>query len=106
MKRRTLVRGAGIPLAFLAISVWAQSETRVYDNTLRRIENPKPILADHPQWIQPIVEEAHYEAAPIVDDDAANITLRAWRFSYNARGIIEMPNHLRGDQTALIVVHP
>ena len=29
-----------------------------------------------------------------------------WRFSYNARGIIEMPNRLRADRTAVIVVHP
>jgi nicotinamidase-related amidase len=32
--------------------------------------------------------------------------VRAWRFSYNARGIIEMPNHLKAADTALIVVHP
>ena len=36
----------------------------------------------------------------------ADLEVRAWRFSYNARGIIEMPNRLRGDKTALIVVHP
>lgn len=82
------------------------TSSRVYDNTLRRINNPKPILADHPEWFQPIQEEAHYEAAPLVIDENANIDIRAWRFSYNARGIIEMPNHLRGDQTALMVVHP
>ena len=32
--------------------------------------------------------------------------MRAWRFSYNARGIIEVPNRLRADRTAVIVVHP
>ena len=32
--------------------------------------------------------------------------MRAWRFSYNARGIIEMPNRLRAAQTAVIMVHP
>jgi hypothetical protein len=32
--------------------------------------------------------------------------VRAWRFSYNARGIIEMPNRLRAAATALIMVHP
>ncbi len=32
--------------------------------------------------------------------------MRAWRFSYNARGIIEMPNRLRAGQTAVIMVHP
>src|SRR5205807_6222921 len=29
-----------------------------------------------------------------------------WRFSSNARGIIELPNRLRAAQTALIMVHP
>ena len=32
--------------------------------------------------------------------------MRAWRFSYNARGIIEMPNRLKLKQTAVIMVHP
>jgi hypothetical protein len=32
--------------------------------------------------------------------------VRAWRFSYNARGIIEMPNRLRAAHTAIIMVHP
>jgi nicotinamidase-related amidase len=34
------------------------------------------------------------------------LDVRAWRFSYNARGIIEMPNRLRADRTAVIMVHP
>jgi hypothetical protein len=32
--------------------------------------------------------------------------VRAWRFSYNARGVIEVPNRLRARDTALVVVHP
>jgi nicotinamidase-related amidase len=32
--------------------------------------------------------------------------VRAWRLSYNARGIIEMPNRLRANKTAVIMVHP
>jgi nicotinamidase-related amidase len=32
--------------------------------------------------------------------------VRAWRWSYNARGIIEMPNHLLARQTVIIMVHP
>ena len=36
----------------------------------------------------------------------ADLDVRAWRFSYNARGIIEVPNRLRADRTAVIVVHP
>src|SRR5438046_8399938 len=43
----------------------------------------------------------------LVDDgEGADLEVRAWRFSYNARGIIEMPNRLRAAETALIVVHP
>ncbi len=52
------------------------------------------------------MESTHFEAAPIVDDENADLHVRAWRFSYNARGIVEMPNHLRADETAVIMVHP
>jgi nicotinamidase-related amidase len=79
---------------------------RTYDNRLTRIDNPRPLLADYPEFFEPIVEQAHFEAPPIVADEGADLQVRAWRFSYNARGIIEMPNYLRGDQTAVIMVHP
>jgi len=79
---------------------------RDYDNTLRLIPDPQPLLADHPEFFEPILEQAHYEAAPIVVDNDADLDVRAWRFSYNARGIIEMPNHLRAAETAVIMVHP
>jgi nicotinamidase-related amidase len=42
----------------------------------------------------------------LVDDGDGDLSVRAWRFSYNARGIIEMPNRLRAAATAVIVVHP
>lgn len=77
-----------------------------YENRLKRLENPKPLLADHPEFFEPIIEEAHFEAPAIVNDEAADLHVRAWRFSYNARGIIEMPNHLRAKETAVIMVHP
>jgi hypothetical protein len=80
--------------------------TRVYQNQLVRIEHPKPLLADHPEFFEPIIEQAHFEAPPLVVDEAADLHVRAWRFSYNARGIIEMPNHLKASQTAVIMVHP
>jgi nicotinamidase-related amidase len=84
----------------------AEETQRVYRNELRVIENPKPVLADYPQFVQPVLEERHYEAPVLVDDPGADLDVRAWRFSYNARGIIEIPNCLRADQTAVIVVHP
>jgi hypothetical protein len=42
----------------------------------------------------------------LIDDPNADLEVRAWRFSYNARGIIEVPNRLRSNRTAVIVVHP
>ncbi|TVQ02223.1 MAG: isochorismatase family protein [Planctomycetaceae bacterium] len=82
------------------------SEPRAYLNVLRPIENPQPLLADHPEFFEPIREQQHFEAAAIVDDAEADLSVRAWRFSYNARGIIEMPNRLSASQTAIIMVHP
>ncbi len=82
------------------------SSARTYNNHLVRIEQPKPLLADHPEFFEPIIEQAHFEAPPLVVDEGADLHVRAWRFSYNARGIIEMPNHLRASQTAVIMVHP
>jgi nicotinamidase-related amidase len=79
---------------------------RVYENRLVRIEKPKPLLADHPEFFEPIVEEAHFEAPRLVDDEKADLSVRAWRFTYNGRGIVEMPNRLRAKDTAVIMVHP
>ncbi len=92
-------------------ATWSQDVStatpgRSYDNRLRRIENPQPLVAAYPEYFEPIVEDVHYEAAAIVDDPEADLHVRAWRFSYNARGIIEMPNHLRAAETAVIMVHP
>ena len=36
----------------------------------------------------------------------ADLEVRAWRFSYNARGIIKMPNRLEARAIAVIMVHP
>lgn len=99
-------------LAFVgAIAPWAAADeppprARIYENRLRRIDEPRPLLADYPEFFEPIREEAHFEAPPIVVDEGADLHVRAWRFSYNARGIIEMPNHLRAKETAVIMVHP
>jgi nicotinamidase-related amidase len=77
-----------------------------YDNQLRLLKNAPPLLADHPDWVEPIRETNRFEAAAIVNDEKADLHVRAWRWSYNARGIIEMPNHLRAAHTAIIMVHP
>ena len=83
-----------------------EPQPRTYHNQLRRIENAKPLLADYPEYFEPIQEEMHFEAPAIVNDEGADLHVRAWRFSYNSRGIIEMPNHLRAAETAAIMVHP
>jgi hypothetical protein len=80
--------------------------SRVYDNRLVPIKNPQPLLGDYPEFVQPIVEERRFEAPPIIDEEGADLDVRAWRFCYNARGIIEMPNHLKAANTAVICVHP
>jgi nicotinamidase-related amidase len=79
---------------------------RTYENHLKRLSNPRPILADYPEFVEPVHEVTRYEAPILVDEPGADLEVRAWRFSYNARGIVEMPNRLRAGKTALIVVHP
>jgi nicotinamidase-related amidase len=81
-------------------------QPRVYRNRLTPLTDPKPLLADHPEFIEPVREVARFEGPVLVDDADADLNVRAWRFCYNARGIIEMPNRLRAGATALIVVHP
>ncbi|MCA9050131.1 MAG: isochorismatase family protein [Planctomycetaceae bacterium] len=82
------------------------SSRRVYHNTLRPIADPRPLLADYPEFFLPIIEQAHYEAPAVVDDADGELQVRAWRFSYNVRGIVELPNRLKASQTAVIMVHP
>lgn len=94
--------------AFVAMGISAAelTATREYRNRLVPIRKPKPLLADHPEWVEPIREKQRWEAPPLVDDADADLHVRAWRWNYNARGIIEIPNHLRANQTAIILVHP
>jgi nicotinamidase-related amidase len=80
--------------------------SRTYENRLTRLVDPPPLLADYPEFVEPVRETVRYEAPRLVDDANADLDVRAWRFSYNARGIIEMPNRLRAAETAVIMVHP
>lgn len=97
------VLGLGVSLTG---QVFAQPEGRAYDNRLKRLDNPAPLLNDYPEFLAPVREVTRYEAPTLVEDDGADLAVRAWRFSYNARGIIEMPNLLKGERTAVIMVHP
>ena len=92
---------------FLSHHISAQAQQTIpYQNTLTRIPNPNPILADYPDYVTPILENVHYQAPPLVNDPRGTLHVRAWRFSYNARGIIEIPNVLDPRQTAIVCVHP
>ncbi|MAG92786.1 MAG: hypothetical protein CMJ48_03425, partial [Planctomycetaceae bacterium] len=79
---------------------------RVYENRLVSLDDPPALLGDYPEFVEPVKELRRFAAPRLVDDAGANLSVRAWRFSYNARGIIEMPNRLRADRTAVIMVHP
>src|SRR5215471_5035234 len=100
------------PAAFAVVGLFLiaggalDQDIRTYENVLTPIKDAKPILADHPEFVAPIKERARFEAPILVDDKEADMSVRAWRFSYNARGIIEMPNRLRAKDTAVIMVHP
>ena len=89
-----------------ATGSFAEEPARQYQNTLKLLKNPPPLLADYPEFIEPVKELTRYEAPLLVDDEGADLEVRAWRFSYNARGIIEMPNKLKAADTAVIMVHP
>ena len=79
---------------------------RVYQNELKLLADPPPLLGDYPEFVEPVRELRRYEAPLLVNDEGADLSVRAWRFSYNARGIIEMPNRLKASATAVIMVHP
>jgi nicotinamidase-related amidase len=78
----------------------------MYDNTLTPIQNGPPILADHPRYVEPLQAEQRFLAPPLVNDPGGTLRVRAWRYWYNARGIVETENRLDGSATAVVVVHP
>src|SRR5262245_20984945 len=55
----------------------------VYKNTLTPIKDPQPLLADYPEFVQPVAEVRRFEAPAIIDEKGADLEVRAWRFSYN-----------------------
>ncbi|MCX7824308.1 MAG: cysteine hydrolase [Verrucomicrobiae bacterium] len=81
-------------------------DSTIYRNTLTPIAKPSPILADYPEFVAPVTERARFLAPCLVSDRDASLAVRAWRWSYNARGIVEMENLLDARQTAVVVVHP
>ncbi|MHB9107304.1 MAG: cysteine hydrolase family protein [Armatimonadota bacterium] len=77
-----------------------------YHNTLTPIFDGPPILADYPQFVEPLQAENRFLAPPIVNDDGGTLLVRSWRYWYNPRGIVEFENRLDAAATAVIVVHP
>src|SRR6266404_9399511 len=90
----------------VSVPVRAQDKPRVYENRLTPLKDPPPLLADHPEYVEPIKTGPRFEAPILIDDKDADLDVRAWRFSYNARGIVEVPNRLSAKATAIIIVHP
>lgn len=78
----------------------------LYNNTLEKIKNPLPLLADYPQYVEPLPYEDRYLAPPVVDEKDGDLIVRSWRYWYNARGIVEMSNRLEAKATAIVNVHP
>jgi hypothetical protein len=107
LRKAAIILAVLFPLGLLT-GVVGQEKTlqRIYKNKLTPIADPKPLLADYPQYVEPVRDTVRFEAPTLVDEPNADLHVRAWRFSYNARGIIEMPNRLRADKTAVIMVHP
>ncbi len=104
---KQFVGGFMIAIAMVAAATRiGAEETQFYENKLTPIENPRPILADFPEFCEPVHETNRFAAPPLVVDKRATLEVHAWRFSYNARGIIELANQLDGKATAVIVVHP
>ena len=61
-------------------------EQRMYPNKLTRVAHPQPILADYPEFVEPVREMTRWEAPALVNEPGGNLQVRAWRFSYNAHG--------------------
>src|SRR5438128_7694533 len=91
---------------FDAAAILGGDAASAYVNRLTPVSKPRPIFADYPDYVEPLGPTTRFEAAALVDEPEANLEVRAWRFSYNARAVIEMPNRLVAARTAVIVVHP
>ena len=101
--RHAILFFVGATVTLLGILIGTpRTEDRRYENRLTPIASPTPLLADHPEFVEPIRETARFEAPVLVDEVNADLDVRAWRFSYNARAIIEMPNRLQAAATAVI----
>ncbi len=51
-----------------------------YQNRLERLNNPPPLLADYPEFVEPLRCDDRYLAPPVVDEADAGLTVRCWRY--------------------------
>ena len=74
-------RSAALWLAMAACAssppIHGAETNRVYENRLVPLTNGPPLLADHPEFVQPIEELGRYEAPAIVNDARADLHVRA-----------------------------
>jgi len=77
-----------------------------YTLTLQEVADGPPILADYPHWVEPLQTDRRFLAPPLVDDANGTVLVRAWRYWYNVRGIVETENRLDARATAAVMVHP
>jgi nicotinamidase-related amidase len=82
------------------------SAPMTYDMSLRPVVDGPSILADFPEYIEPLRADRRSLGAPLVDDPGGRLRVRAWRYCYNVRGIVETENRLDAKATAVVVVHP
>ena len=55
----------------------SEMEGRVYENTLRPVVAPGPLLADWPRFVSPVVAATRFEGPPLVEDPGADLAVRA-----------------------------
>lgn len=82
--RRALARvvTAFVPSILLVHFAWVVSAhepaaPRDYSNRLVKLKDSAPLLADYPEFVQPIEEETRYEAPVLVDDEGAPLKVQA-----------------------------
>lgn len=78
----------------------------LYLNDLQPLADGPPILADYPDYVEPLQADRRLLTPSLVDEPDADLLVRSWRWWYNAGGIVEMESRLQASATAIIMVHP
>ena len=97
---------ATLPAALLAGCLEGEAVMTNYHNQLTPITTPVRILGDFPEYVEPLAADTCFQAPPLVNETDGALQVRAWRYWYNARGIILTDNRLDARATAVVMVHP